>query len=318
MDCINCGASLPGDARFCYKCGTAQSNCDPIILLKKLSERCTPLPDVVNFCYRCGCDLRRLTKIFETGSECCTKISDRVNFCARCGCDLRGLTKDLATEYLPTHELWVGEYIMFGNYYKNNGETKEPIEWQVLDVQGNKALIISRYGVECKQFHHEGVDVTWEKSDLRGWMNNDFLKAAFSEDEMQRIKISNIRNDDNPNYHTNGGNFTKDRVFCLSIAEAEMYFQSDYARKCQSTDYANARGAWNTLVYPKYHESDYGNEVKWGSDSNRFCCWWLRSPGVNQACASTLTSDGSFNLYGLSVNDTHRTVRPALWVIWNQ
>lgn len=41
----------------------------------------------------------------------------------------------------------IADYVEFGNYPQNNSDTKEPIEWLVLDVSGNEALIISRYGL---------------------------------------------------------------------------------------------------------------------------------------------------------------------------
>ena len=40
----------------------------------------------------------------------------------------------------------------------------------------------------------------------------------------------------NPKYDTDPGNTAKDRVFLLSIVEAEKYFTSDEARKCIPTE----------------------------------------------------------------------------------
>ena len=152
-----------------------------------------------------------------------------------------------------------------------NGQ-KEPIEWLVLEVRGNEALLISRYGLDCRQYHHKYVDMTWENCDLRKWLNHDFLKAAFSPEESARIKVSELRNDDNPRHGTGGGNSTKDRVFCLSIAEAERYFRDNKERQCQPTEYARNQGAWV-------------------DDSNGCCCWWLRSPGDGQRSASYVATD---------------------------
>ena len=73
-----------------------------------------------------------------------------------------------------------GDIIKFGKYPQDSNDSKSPIEWLVLDVKGNEALLISRYGLDCKRYHHERDDITWEDCDLRKWLNCDFLKSAFS------------------------------------------------------------------------------------------------------------------------------------------
>ena len=193
----------------------------------------------------------------------------------------------------------IGVYFKFGRYPQNNGDTKEPIEWLVLDVSGNGALPISRYGLDCKQYHAEYVDTTWEDCDLRKWLNNDFLEVAFSDEEQKKIKVSNLKNDDNPEFETCGGNSTKDLVFCLSFAEVKRYFKKKTARKCQPTDYSHEQGA--------------------GVDDSYGCSyWWLRSPGADQSFASLVDTDGTIRLYGDAVYDILGTVRPALRIILNQ
>ncbi|WP_406546424.1 DUF6273 domain-containing protein [Succinimonas sp.] len=191
-----------------------------------------------------------------------------------------------------------GEYFKFGNYPQNNGNAREPIEWLVLDVGARETLLVSRYGLDCKQYHHERVSMTWEQCDLRKWLNNDFLKAAFSEEEQKKIKLSEVANDDNPKYGTRGGNNTRDRVFCLSLAEAERYFKNDAERRCRPTALAKAYGVYS---------SDDG-----------YCCWWLRSPGIAPSYASGVLACGALYPFGHIVNPDSSTVRPALRLIWNR
>ena len=45
-------------------------------------------------------------------------------------------------------------------------------------------------------------------------------------------------------FKTNGGKNTQDKIFLLSYAEAEQYFDSDEARMCVPTDYAVNSGAY--------------------------------------------------------------------------
>ena len=192
-------------------------------------------------------------------------------------------------------DIKVGSFITYGRYFQDSDNAKSPIEWLVLDVKGNEALLISRYALDCKQYH-SGGSITWEDCDLRKWLNSDFLKSAFSNEESERILVSKLRNDNNPKCGTPGGNDTKDRIFCLSIAEAEQYFSSDEDRQCRPTAYAIKHGAY----------------VK-----NDCCFWWLRSPGGSPDCATGVDSDGALSLYGYGVYNVCDAVRPALRIICN-
>ena len=189
-----------------------------------------------------------------------------------------------------------GDIIKFGNYPQDINGSKSPIEWLVLDVNENEVLLISRYGLDCKQYHKEYVDITWEDCDLRKWLNNDFIKSAFSEEEAKKIKVSELKNEDNPEYRTRGGNNTKDRIFCLSINEAYHYFGSNNDRQCKPTAYARKQG-----VYV----------------NNDCCFWWLRSPGHNQDDATIVNTFGALNLFGCRVYYDRGAVRPALRIICN-
>ena len=188
-----------------------------------------------------------------------------------------------------------GEIIKFGNYPQDGNRSISPIEWLVLDVKENEALIVSRYGLDCKQYSHDFHGTRWEDCDLRKWLNNDFIKYAFSEEEAKRIKVSELKNEDNHKYRTKGGNDTKDRIFCLSIDEAEQYFSSDKDRQCQPTAYARNQGVLAIRDY---------------------CSWWLRSPGA-QFCATEVNIGGALNLCGYAVCDGLLAVRPALRIICN-
>ena len=174
----------------------------------------------------------------------------------------------------------VGNYVNFGGYPQTqNGNDKTPIEWRVLESDGETALLISRYALDCKPYNTEFVDTTWEQCTLRGWLNNAFYNRAFSTVEKQYMLQSDVSADKNPKYSTNPGNATKDNVFLLSIVEANKYFKSDDARKCAPTDYAIQQGAYTSDSYKV--------------EGRRACCWWLRSPGYNSDFAVDVNPDGS-------------------------
>lgn len=190
-----------------------------------------------------------------------------------------------------------GDTVFFGAYEQDNNTSngKEDVEWLVLEVKDGKALVVSKYALDCKQYNTSNANVTWETYTLRKWLNTDFINSAFSSDEKAKIPTVTVSADKNPGYSANPGNATQDQVFLLSITEANKYFNSNGARQCEPTDYAVANGAW---------ESDSGN----------FCWWWLRSPGVTQYSAAYVFCGGGVTESGDGVDIGTSAVRPALWI----
>ena len=190
----------------------------------------------------------------------------------------------------------IGEVCTFGKYPQGkNGEVKD-IEWIVLDHRGSEVLLISKYGLDCKKYNKEWVYITWENCTLRYWLNDEFYRKAFDSEEQQKIIKKEVKAERNPEYNTDPGKDTQEKIFLLSINEAEKYFDSDEARKCLPTDYAVSQGTWVN--------SDLGT-----------CWWWLRSPGYSSLRAAGVRSDGDVDRSGSDVYyGALEAVRPALWV----
>jgi len=154
------------------------------------------------------------------------------------------------------------------------------INWRVLDVRENRALILSEHVLFSQPYNDEWLPVTWESSALRDYLNNEFL-SRFSPEEMARIAEALIYNHDNPQWGTPGGNDTYDGIFLLSIEETRRYFEQNSARVGRNED---------------------------GQTSS----WWLRSPGISNFTAYIVGHDGT--LGGLNVSLGGPGVRPALWL----
>ena len=77
-----------------------------------------------------------------------------------------------------------GDIIKFGKYPQGFKGLIEPIEWLVLEVKPDEALLISLYGIECKEYLiSKYCGSNWRDCTLREWLNNDFVGLAFSEEE---------------------------------------------------------------------------------------------------------------------------------------
>lgn len=204
---------------------------------------------------------------------------------------------DIKTKYnqILMRKAAVGDKITFGTYEQDNVTSNgtENIEWLVLARENNKILVISDKALDRQLY--DNADVTWENCSLRKWLNDSFLNAAFSEEEKVLIQSTTVSADKNPEYSTDPGTATTDKVFLLSINEAEKYFNSDEARKCAPTAYAKARGALTSV----------GDAKTW---------WWLRSPGRSQKYAAIVSIGGWVYYRGYGVNYDNVSVRPALWI----
>ena len=189
-------------------------------------------------------------------------------------------------------EYKVGKTIEFGNYPQDKDGTEKPIEWIVMKKEGNQVLLLSKYVLDAKPYNEEFEDVTWETSDIRQWLNNEFYTTAFNKTEKAKIQTSLIKNEDNSEYGTSGGNDTEDKVFLLSEKEAETLFSDEEERIAKATEYATKSGV-------------YVNEEK-------AACWWLRSPGYDSDDAAEVDGSGWVGGDGSSVYYDYDGVRPAL------
>ena len=189
----------------------------------------------------------------------------------------------------------VGSKMAFGRYPYTASSEIMPIAWEVIDVKDNKALLLADNGLDAVPYNIKFAEVTWETSSIREWLNFDFYHTAFNGSEQSRIVSTVLKNPDNSMFGTTGGNDTNDKVFLLSIDEAELYLSS--YKHVHPTPYAIERGA---------HADGTG---KWSSS-----CGWLRSPGYEQGNAALLDRFGGISLHGGFVNNDDCAVRPAIWV----
>ena len=199
--------------------------------------------------------------------------------------------------------------VIFGNYEQDNniGNGKEPIEWLVLEVWGDRALLISKYGLDARPYNTEHGEVTWENCSLRKWLNGEFLNDAFTPEEQAAIVQMPVDNSEGQGYggwSAAGGNNTEDRVFLLSCAEANKYLgvtfdnSDNMGSRMSPTAYALQAGALSSGMKT--------------TDGAPTCAWWLRSSGYDQISAAVVYIDGS--LYYNHADYVSGCVRPALWV----
>ena len=216
-----------------------------------------------------------------------------------------GLPDDIPLFFDPEPgEITVGSSIFLGTWEQDCSEENgsEPIEWVVLSMEGSDALVLSRHALECMPYSSNYVDTTWETSEVRAWLNEDFFDEAFTDQEKEAIRLTRVPNDDSQGnfaFDTPAGNDTEDYLFLLSCAEAETYLGTDLHL---------------LQVYPNEQVKAQGAYVSDESDWKGCTRWWLRSPGADQKSACIVHESGGYGgiLHYHSIRFEGVCVRPAL------
>ena len=201
------------------------------------------------------------------------------------------------------------------SYQYDNGYEKdtfywfkyEPIRWSVLDADDGKLFITTEMILDSQSFYHESAEApfihnngegyanNYELSDIRLWLNNEFLSYAFLEESNDVISTTVVDNSlastlDSANEYI--CNDTEDKLFLLSRAETNQYLSIDAS--AIGTDYAKCQGLYVA-----------------SEDNNSF--YSLRSPYPNQPYQTRYITNEGKVAYD-SITKTSLGVRPACWI----
>jgi|GEM_PF-535515 len=137
--------------------------------------------------------------------------------------------------------------------------------WLVLeeDSENHRVLLLSLDCVTLREYHQKQEGVTWEKCDLRGWLNGTFHEEAFRGESIDISPIT-VHTHGNARWKTSGGeDAVGDKLFLLSLEEVGKYFGATEDFRLYDSLVARLNG-----------------EAWW---------WWLRSPGGRDGDAANVT-----------------------------
>ncbi len=208
--------------------------------------------------------------------------------------------------------------VYFGNYYQSDatGTTKDPIKWRVLSVDGDDAFLLADQNLDARLYNESHTNVTWETCTLRSWLNgygastnventdyssDNFIDTAFTAAEQSAILRTDVSNEDNRYYDTEGGNHTEDQVYLLSSAEASS---ASYGFNSTFRTESKTRVSTNTTYTAGKSGMNSVGKADW---------WWLRSPGYGGYYSgdSYVIYNGCGDFFDY-VNSFNVGVRPAL------
>ena len=166
---------------------------------------------------------------------------------------------------------------------KERASGKGAYKWRLLDVdrEGNRGLFITEDVVAIRPYHQSNRRVAWEKCSLRLWLNNEFYNELPIYIKSRVIETMN-RNSDFPYFGSFTDRETLDKVFLLSVDEAQRLFSD--------------------------------NEDRLATYNNRVREWWLRTSSERERIAGTVNDKGMVQDYnGVYMESEYTGVRPAIW-----
>lgn len=214
----------------------------------------------------------------------------------------------------------------FGSYPQSDatGATADPLNWRLLDIDDGEAILMTAPIVDAVLFNLEATDGnTWADSNLRSWLNSrggqslqgdtrGFYDAAFSEEEKERIALTDVRMDysghplwdaspdgydyqgtqgtypaynrtnEAPNFwelYSTTGEDTQDHVFAISGEEGFEYFGQGTLEVAEGWDILNyTNGYFAPTEYAKAQGAKYNTGGN-GAEFTGFGDTWTRSPG---------------------------------------
>lgn len=199
----------------------------------------------------------------------------------------------------------VGDIVRLGTYPQGADGERRPIEWTVMEVLEHKALLLSKYILDIKPFDMERESIFWNSCSLRTWLNHDFLKRAFTDDELEQIVIPENKAGMDEEIQWKMGRTEvdtpclSDGVFLLKVRDIVKYFPGTESWACPG---ASAEES-------DWVKAQYGNPDP---------SWWLRTsmpdsdgPMGPTACIVSPVSTVGFSIIS---PDNPQGVRPAVFI----
>ncbi len=141
-----------------------------------------------------------------------------------------------------------GDIIVFGSWHQNSdAQDSTPIQWRVLDIQDDRALLISDKALDARPYDLYRVDATWDQCTLRAWMNTEFLNEAFTPGQQRAILVTTLDNGTEcpP---------TEDKIFLLTYREGSSYLSSEELI-ARYTQYASQKDGFSDTAFSWTRES---------------------------------------------------------------
>ena len=325
MNCPVCGTYL-GDERSCGNCGFAHPM--GTFLSQEDAQRWY---DRQVAPVKTGWDRARATLVVceKCGGGWTPPPGRQMTDCPFCSAGTPSADKNK-----PTSKISVGSKIRFGNFV-----------WRVLSMIDGAMLVVSDRVILRSAFHRlesdairpgmetdallEALSVSWETSDLRAYLNGEFLES-FDSSARERILNLPMPYPQNPAVIGPRRSPLHDRVFLPGIDDVLHWFGGGTGRitlrkEEYTLDESGLKAADSASGIPvrfeDYVVDDANNPKRMAIDAEgNPSGWWLRSQGYNTHLIAYVDASGCVvvnGTFGAALSDADalkRGVRPAMWL----
>lgn len=145
-----------------------------------------------------------------------------------------------------------GSVIRLGSYEQDGNleNGMEPLDWVVLNVRENSALLITEDCIDVQKYDTSREAVSWSDTQLRDWLNRDFLNTAFTDTEKTALIETDVETsewDIGKRTYLDSDQFppdiSRDLVWILDISEARSFFPRAEDQLASASRYAADQGA---------------------------------------------------------------------------
>ena len=171
-----------------------------------------------------------------------------------------------------------GATVVFGRMEldENTKNGPEDVEWTVLAAEEDRSLLIARQALFNQPFDNSPshpASMSWGTSTLRDWLQTECIDTMFTRSERAMILAEQHGS-------------LSDKIFLLSIGEADQLFDRQQSRQC----------------------------ALYGDRKQRPGQWWLRTNGASRSNSiAYVDKDGAISYAGLGCGAS-MLIRPAIWV----
>ena len=100
----------------------------------------------------------------------------------------------------------------------------EPLVWNIKSISNDVAVLVSSHGIDSREYNSKELTNDWQGSTIHTWLNEEFLKTAFTEDELEYLGMLDSE-DENDKVYLVDKSFDREYYHnsCLSITGSDYY-----------------------------------------------------------------------------------------------
>ena len=151
------------------------------------------------------------------------------------------------------------KYVYFGSFIQNSGE-KEPIKWKIVNKEDNILTLIADVILYNMDFDIRHSD--YSKSQIRKYLNNEFLNLAFCKEEQELIIETKLEDDVIDKVYLPSKEELVNKIRTELFKKTTLYAINNKASSCnEKCEYQGNGWYWTRTPYKPPYDPNRSNHV---------------------------------------------------------